>query len=188
MCMDHWHCTARVQPPGEIDGVPAIGLSAEPGTPGPVERFTTDGLDVGWYRVSQEGNEGIAAAAIFEIAEGAPVPVPLVSIHAPAISVSPALVSPNGGDVYLYPLIPAPTGAQSGEDVLEAIRGLSEVARIERWNGSTWEAAGEIQLNEVEDDLARSGKLPPLPEGEYRLIRKGTEGSHVGDFWLDETI
>jgi hypothetical protein len=188
MCMDHWHCTARVQSPGEIDGVPDLGLRAEPGRPGPVERFTTEGLDAGWYRISQEANEGVVAAAILEIAEDAPAPAPLVSIDAPAISVTPALVSPDGGEIYLYPLIPAPTGAQSREDVLEAIRGLSEVARLERWNGSTWEPTREIQLNEADDNLARTAELPQLPEGEYRLVRDGPEGRHIGHFWVDETM
>jgi WD40-like Beta Propeller Repeat len=187
VCMDHWHCTARVHPPGDTDDVPAIGLTAKPGSPGPVERFTTDGLDVGWYRISQEANEGIVAAAVFEIAEGAPAPAPLVSIDAPAISVTPTLVSPDGAQIDLYPLIPAPTGAQSREDVLRAIRGLSGVAEIERWNGSTWAAAGSIQLHETDDDLTRSAKLPPLPEGAYRLVREGPEGEHIGDFWVDET-
>jgi hypothetical protein len=188
MCMDHWHCTARVQSPGEIDGVPDLGLSAEPGMSGPVERFTTDRLDLGWYRISQEANEGIVAAAVFEIAEGALAPAPLVSIQAPAISVSPVLVSPDGAEIYLYPLIPAPTGAQSREDVLEAIRGLSEVGRIERWNGSTWKAVGEIELSEADEDLARSAELPPLPEGEYRLLREGPEGPHIGHFCVDGTV
>lgn len=188
MCMDHWHCTARVQPPGEVGGVPAIGLSATPGRPGPVERFTTDGLDVGWYRISQEANEGIVAAAILEIAEDASVPPPLVPVDDPSISVSPALVSPDGGDVYLSPLIPSPTGAQSREDVMAAIRGLSEVAQIERWDGSEWEAAGDVQLHEADDDLARSADLPPLPEGEYRLVREGPRGPHIGQFWIDGTI
>lgn len=187
MCMDHWHCTARVQPPEEIEAVPALGLSAEPGRPGPVERFTTDGLDVGWYRISQEANEAIIAAAIFEIAEDASVPVPLVPIDAPAISVTPAVVSPDGAEIYLYPLIPAPTGAQSREDVLEAIRGLSEVARIERWDGSSWVEVGESQLREADDDLARSATLPPLSEGEYRLVREGPQGPHDGRFWVDAT-
>jgi hypothetical protein len=186
MCLDHWHCTASVQRPGGSGGGPGIGLSARPGGAGPVERFTTDGLDVGWYRISQEANEGIVAAAVFEIVEGAPAPAPLVSIDAPAISVTPALVSPDGAEIDLYPLIPAPTGAQSREDVLEAVRGLSEVARLERWNGSTWEAAGEIQLREAVDDLARSAELPPLPGGEYRLVREGPEGRHIGHFWVDE--
>jgi hypothetical protein len=153
-----------------------------------VERFTSDGLEPGWYRISQEANEGMVAAAVLEIAEGAPTPAPLVSIDAPAISVTPALVSLDGAEIYLYPLIPAPTGAQSREDVLEAVRGLSEVARIERWNGSMWEAAGEIQLREGADDLARSAELPPLPEGEYRLVREGPEGRHTGHFWVDESM
>ena len=185
MCMDHWHCTARVRQPGGVGAVPAIGLSAQPGSPGPVERFTTDGLDVGWYRISQEANEGIVAAAIFEIAEDAWVPAPLVRIDAPAISVTPAVVSSNGGEIYLYPLIPAPTGAQSREDVLEAIRGLSEDARIERWEGSSWVEVGKIQLREEDDDLARSAALPPLPEGEYQLVREGPHGPHVGRFWVE---
>jgi hypothetical protein len=187
MCMDHWHCTARIQPPGGVGAVPAIGLSAQPGSPGPVERFTTGGLDAGWYRISQEANEGIVAAAIFEIAEEASVPAPLVPIDAPAISMTPAVVSSNGGQIYLYPLIPAPTGDQSREDVLEAIRGLSEDARIERWDGSSWAAVGEIQLGEADDDLARSAALPPLPEGEYRLVREGPRRPHVGRFWVDAT-
>lgn len=188
MCMDHWHCTARVQAPGEVGAVPAIGLSAEPGRPGPVERFTIDGLDVGWYRISQEANEAIAAAAMFEIVEDASAPAPLVPVDAPAISVTPAVVSPDGGDVDLYPLIPAPTGAQSREDVLEAIRGLSEVARLERWDGSSWGAAGDVRLREADDDLTLSAELPQLPEGEYRLVREGPDGQHVGHFWVDETI
>jgi hypothetical protein len=187
MCMDHWHCTARVRPLGGVVEVPAIGLSAQPGSPGPVERFTTDGLDVGWYRISQEANEGIVATAIFEIAEDASVPAPLVRIDAPAISVTPAVVSSDGGEIHLYPLIPAPTGTQSREDVLEAIRGLSEVARIERWDGSSWVEVGEIRLREADDDLARSATLPPLLEGEYRLAREGPQGPHDGRFWVDAT-
>jgi hypothetical protein len=111
-----------------------------------------------------------------------------ISIDAPAISVTPALVSPDGAEIYPYPLIPAPTGAQSREDVLEATRGLSEVARIERWDGSTWEVAGEIQLSKADDDLARSAELPPLPEGEYRLVREGPKGRHIGHFRVDGTI
>jgi hypothetical protein len=190
MCMDHWHCTARVQPPGEEVAVPAIGLSAQPGRPGPVERFTIDGLHVGWYRISQEANERIVAAAIFEIAEDASLPAPLVPVDAPAISVSPAVVSPDGGEINLYPLIPPrPDGSLSRQDVLDAIRGLSDVALIERWDGSAWQAAGEVDLREAEDaDLTLAADLPPLPEGEYRLIREGPGGPHVGHFWVDGTI
>jgi hypothetical protein len=187
MCMDHWHCTARVQPPGEVRGVPAIGLSAEPRRSGPVERFTTDGLDVGWYRISQEANEGIVAAAILEVAADGSEPAPLVSVDAPAISVTPPLVSPDGGEIHVYPLIPAPSGVQSREDVQSAIRGLTEVARLERWDGSSWEAAGDVELHMTDDDLARLADLPRLTEGEYRLVREGPVGPHIGHFWVDET-
>lgn len=185
MCMDHWHCTARIEPLGSIDAVPALGLSAEPGRPGPVERFTTAGLDPGWYRISQEANEGVVAAGIIGVSEGAPVPAPLVSTDAPAISVAPALVSIEGGELYLYPLIPAPSGTQSRQDVLAATRGLSEVAWIERWDGSGWRSVGEVELEEAEEDLARSAVLPALPQGAYRLLRDGPEGQHIGTFWVD---
>jgi hypothetical protein len=190
MCMDHWHCTARVQPPGGDGAVPAIGLSAAPGRPGPVERFTIDGLDAGWYRISQEANEAVVAAAMFEIAEDASVPAPLVPVDAPAISVTPAVVSPDGGEINLYPLIPpGPDGSLSREDVLDAIRGLSDVALIERWDGSAWGATGEVDLREAEDaDLTLAADLPPLPEGEYRLVREGPDGQHIGHFWVDETV
>jgi hypothetical protein len=101
--------------------------------------------------------------------------------------VTPAVVSPDGGETYMYPLIPAPTGAQSRGDVLEAMRGLSEVAGIERWDGFSWVEVGEIQLREADDNLARSATLPPLPHGEYRLVREGPQGPHDGRFWVDGT-
>jgi hypothetical protein len=186
MCMDHWHCTARVQPSGGIEAVPAIGLVAQPGVPGPVERFTIEGLDAGWYRISQEANEGLVASAILQIVDGAPASPPLLPIDQAGISVSPALLPPDGGDVVLYPLIPAPTGAQSREDVIAATRGLSEVARIERWTGTSWETVADVGLEEADDDLARSASVPPLPEGAYRLVREGPDAPHVGHFWIDD--
>lgn len=51
-----------------------------------------------------------------------------------------------------------------------------------------WEPAGEIQLREEADNLARTVELPPLPEGEYRLVREGPEGPNIGHFWVDETM
>src|SRR5918994_5212802 len=99
MCMDHWHCTAHIQSPGEVDAVPALGLTAQLGRPGPVERFTTDGLEPGWYRISQGSNERIVAATILEITEGVSAPAPLVAVDAPAISVTPAVVSADRAEV-----------------------------------------------------------------------------------------
>jgi hypothetical protein len=46
---------------------------------------------------------------------------------------------------------------------------------------------GEIQLREADDNLARSATLPPLPHGEYRLVREGPQGPHDGRFWVDGT-
>ena len=89
---------------------------------------------------------------------------------------TPAVVSPDGGEIYLYPLIPAPTGAQSRGDVIEAIRGLSEVARIERWDGSSWAAVGEIQLREADEDLAL-GSRPTASRGRVPTRPRGTAGA-----------
>jgi hypothetical protein len=188
MCMDHWHCTARIERSDGSVGVPAIGLGSRLGVPGPVERFTTDGLDVGWYRIMQTANEGVVATGIFEVTDGAPHPAPLVSLDAPAISISPALVSPGGDEINLYPLIPAPDGSQSREDVLQAIDGLSETARIERWDGTAWDVIATVDLVRVAgDSLQRSAILPSLEPGGYRLVRHGPEGPHVGQFWVDES-
>ena len=187
MCMDHWHCTARIEPPGSSDGVPGIGLSPKLGSPGPVVRFTTEGLEVGWYRISQVANEGIVASGLLEIVAGAPTPAPLVPVDVPAISVTPALVPTDGGRVDLYPLIPAPSGSQSREDVLRAIAGLSETALIERWDGSGWTHLGRVALSKGVD-LGSSAGLPPLPQGAYRLVREGPGGPHIGHFWVEGTI
>lgn len=188
MCMDHWHCTARVERSDGSVAVPGIGLGPRLGVPGPIERFTTDGLDVGWYRISQTANEGVVAAGVFHVVAGAPAPAPLVSVDAPAISISPALVSPGGDEINLYPLIPAPDGSQSREDVLRAIEGLSETARIERWDGAGWEVVATVDLLRVPgDSLQRSAVLPSLAAGAYRLVRDGPERPHVGPFWVDES-
>jgi hypothetical protein len=188
MCMDHWHCTARIERSDGSVGVPDIGLGPRLGVPGPVERFTTDGLDVGWYRISQTANEGVVATGMFHVVVGAPSPAPLVSVDAPAISISPALVSPGGDEINLYPLIPLPDGSQSREDILQAIDGLAETARIERWDGAGWDVVDTLDLLGVAgDSLQRSAELPSLDPGEYRLVRDGPQGPHVGHFWVDES-
>jgi hypothetical protein len=190
MCMDHWHCTARIQPPGEIDAVPDIGLGARPGAPGPTERFTTDGLEVGWYRVSQTAYEGVVASGIFEVASGAPPPTPLVRDDEPAISIAPAVLSPEGGEVFLYPLVPGESdGGLSREDIQRAVEELSETARIDRWDGHAWEAVATVDLVRVpDDDLPRTAVLPSLDEGAYRLVREGPDKTLVGQLWVDASV
>ena len=187
MCLDHWHCTARVNDADSV-AVPAIGLGPRAGMPGPIERFTTDGLDVGWYRLAQEANEGVVAAAIFEVAEGAEPLTPLVPIDAPAISVSPTLLSPDGGAVSLYPIDPGERLAvQAGRPA--ATEGLAESARLERWDGSDWEEVAEVELTtEDGDDFARTARLPSLLPGDYRLVREGPDTAHVGHLWVVEPV
>jgi hypothetical protein len=189
MCVDHWHCTGEVEPLGENAGGNAIGLTASLDSPGPVERFTTDGLEVGWYRISQMSTEG-TATGVMEVAEGAPAPAPLPPLDAPAISVHPALVPTEGGRTILYPLVPSPTGFLSIGDVEQAVEGLSETARVERWVGAQWTSVTEVELQPLGPDmpdarLGRSVELPSLPEGEYRLVRTGPGHPHTGGFWVE---
>jgi len=42
-----------------------------------IERFSTAGLDPGWYRLRQEGSHNQTATGIFHITAGAPTPAPL---------------------------------------------------------------------------------------------------------------
>ena len=189
MCMDHWHCTARMEGAGGELEMPALGLSAAVGRPGPVERFTTEGLDVGWYRISQEANEGVVAAGILEVAEGAPAPAPLVAVDEPAISVQPPLVAPDGSPVTLQPLIPPVAGSQRIEDVEAGVEGLSESAAVERWEAGSWVPVAEIGFEPAPAPpfFSREAALPALPVGEYRLVRAGPDGAHVGHFWVADT-
>lgn len=190
MCMDHWHCTAEmVAPGGELES-PALGLEATEDQPGPVERFTTDGLEAGWYRISQEANEGVVASGILEVADGAPTPAPLVAVGEAAISVQPPLVTPDGAVVTLSPLIPAPTGTKTIEDVETAVQGLTEGAAVDRWDGGAWEHVADVEPASPPPrppDHSRSVRLPALSEGAYRLIRSGPRGDHVGPFWVAAT-
>jgi hypothetical protein len=47
MCMDHWHCTAQIQPPGGSLHVPSIGLGPRPGMPAPSSGSPPMGCDRG---------------------------------------------------------------------------------------------------------------------------------------------
>jgi hypothetical protein len=185
MCLDHWFCTAPVARPGDPFGVEDIGMSAEPGGTATAERFTTAGLAPGWYRVSQTMHDGVVATGVFEVAADAPVPPPLIPIDAPAISVRPVLVPPAGTVAELSPLVPPVGGGSSRGAVEQAIAGLDEVARIERWDGAGWSSVVEVPLGPSEwDTIARSLAIPALGEGAYRLVRTGPAGDHTGGFWV----
>jgi hypothetical protein len=188
MCMDHWHCTAEVQP--SIDGlaVRLIGLSPTLESPGPVERFTTAGLEPGWYRISQTSNDGTVASGVLQIAEDAEAPAPLVPVDDPAISIHPAVMSTAGATVTLHPLIPAPSGSQSITDVEAAIEELAETADLERWDGGEWVHVSVVSLEPPapgESTVGRSAIIPEdLDPGAYRLVRAGPDGRHTGSFWV----
>jgi hypothetical protein len=182
MCLDHWFCTAEPQALGEMV-VNSIGLSARAGTPGPSERFSTKGLDKGWYRISQMANEGNVAAAILQVVPGADSVAPLVPVDKPAILITPVLVKPTGVTVQLLP--PLVPGVNSVGELERAIAGLAETASIERWDGRDWKPIADIALRpSPSEPLGRNADLPALAEGDYRLVRVGTNGPHTGRFWV----
>ena len=188
MCMDHWHCTAKVQSSDGDLAVPAIGLSASRGRPGPVERFTTAGLTTGWWRISQQANEGVVAAGFLEVADGAARPAPLSPTDVPSISVTPVLVPAQGGPITLFPLVPAKDGTQSLSDVEEAVAGLAETATVEQWHEGRWNHVADITLAVQPEGagLERTADLPPLQPGEYRIVRAGNDQPHTGRLWVTE--
>ena len=190
MCMDHWHCTAKIQPLDGDFAVPDIGLSATPGHPGPIERFTTEGLTKGWYRIGQRANEGVVARGVLEVAGDASMPAPLSPTDAPSISVTPAVLSAQGGKVTLFPLIPAEGGTQSLSDVQQAVAGLAEVANLERWQDDGWIHMTDVALAVQPENpgLERIAELPPLEQGEYRLVRNGEDRRHTGRLWISDDV
>jgi hypothetical protein len=181
MCLDHWYCTATVQPGNGMVGVEDIGLGASPGRPGAAERFTLDGLEPGWYRISHAADDGQVAAGIIEVTTDAPAPAPLAPVNGPAISMQPVL-TPEGGTTVITPLLQG----VSGTDLATIEARQSEDATIERWQDRTWVPAATVPLEPAADAGigARTLRVPALVEGEYRVVRTGPDGEHVGRFWV----
>lgn len=189
MCLDHWHCTAQMQPLSGDRAVQAIGLSATPQQPGPVERFSTDGLEPGWYRVSQTANEGVVARGVVEVAEGAADPAPLWPTDEPAISVQPPVLTEDGGTVTLTPLVPSnPDGSLSAEDVEAAVADLEDAVTLQRWTGETWVGTGgplPLTTPDEQGYFEVTAEIPAgLGPGAYRLLRSGPDGDHTGNLWV----
>ena len=179
MCQDHWHCTAGLQPVGSITGSVDLEVNA-----GAVQRFTTAGLEVGWYRVAQGGAHGT-----FRVDAAAAAPAPLWPVDEPAISVSPAVVPVAATAVVLSPLVPpGEDGSLSAESVRLATDDLSATVVVERWDGDRWTPAAEV-VGEVRDPVdvyaGMRVELPELAHGEYRVVRSGADGVHTGRFWVD---
>lgn len=185
LCLDFWLCTASLLPEDGDLIVPSIGVGL-----GAVFRFTTAGLEPGWYRLGQSGDGG--ARGVFEVSADAADPVPLPPTDTASLSVSPTLVPPDGGSVRLTPLVP---DSQSVADVVAATDGLADDVAVERWAGDRWEPVARLALtdsasadaaaNPDEPHLERTAELPPLPVGAYRLVRNGPAGDHHGLFWVD---
>lgn len=189
MCLADWHCTARWYPPDapEVQGAEDIGLGVAAGSPGPVERFTVDGLDPGWYRVVQEAYGGVVARGVFEVAADAPAATPLWPTDAPAVSVQPGLLATTGGAVTLVPLV-APVDGNLDAGMLEAaMTGLGPLALVQRWDGSGWTEAGDVETTAA-DEVSVPGELratlPALEPGAYRVLLRGNGKELMGSFWV----
>jgi hypothetical protein len=189
MCLDHWHCTAQIRADGDL-AVPDIGLGATPEHPGPPGRFSTTGLDVGWYRLSQEANEGLVATGIFQVVVDAAEPAPLIPTGIPALSVGPTLLPPGGQEVTVSPVVPPVSGSLSAGDLEAAMAGASETARVEHWDGAGWVPILEAGLALTAGAPAwdRTAAVRPLPEGTYRLVVATPDGDLIGSFWVDDVV
>jgi hypothetical protein len=160
-------------------------LTAKQGTIGVPQRFTTEGLSRGWYRITQHANEDIVAQAIFEVALDADPVAPLDPTDQPAISVTPVVVSSEGSTVELGALLPATDGAPTREEIERSVEGMGEVVSVEQWDGREWHQVGTVTLHSsLVDELLRNVDVPALTIGEYRFVRAGPNGSHSGRFWV----
>lgn len=190
LCLADWHCTARWYAPGapEVQGFNDIGLGVGPGAPGPLVRFTTDGLAPGWYRVVQESVDGVVAHGVLEVADGAPAPAPLWPEDSPAVTVQPPLVPASGGDVALVPLVPPDDGGNLSAEMLSgAMAGLDPDALVQRWADGAWADVGTVATEEpaaesVPGELA--ARLPALDPGAYRVLLRGNGKELEGSFWV----
>lgn len=192
-CLVGWQCTSTVERGGEV-AVPAIGLSAQVGRPGPLFRLSAEGLEPGWYRLSQTSNDGLVATGVLEVRDGAEEPVPLGALEDEQLFVTPGLLPTTGGQVDLNPYTPPDeNGYGSIEDVVEAFEGAAETARVERWDGSAWVAVVEVPLAEPDIEglpegsyQQRTAVVPALGPGAHRMVREGPSRSWTGQFWVVE--
>lgn len=166
-------CLPSCTPPSFESAVPTMsdgwGASPTPGNPGPAMRFSTDGLDDGWYRLVQG-----PASGVFEIADDAPAPAPLWSLDTASVQPSPALTGLRGTRVAL--------GAVTAD--------VSDYATVERWDGAAWQPTTSVPLSRpaaAPSDVFAD--IPGLEPGEFRLVltdfEDGEQGESVwGNFWV----
>lgn len=191
LCTDFWGCTGEI---GGSGAVPDIGLSAESGR-GPLTWLRVEGLEPGWYRLSQTANEGTVATASFRVGDDAAAQPPSDVTGNAHLGVEPAVrttaMSSTMATVRLVVHevttgIPVPERWQDG------------VVRVERWEDGGWGTGfvGDgLQLTPSTDPDqpdAYTVDLGPWPPGTYRLAI-GTDDVTAtptleGRFWVvDET-
>ena len=186
-CLAFWFCTGGLHPAGDEIVIRTIGLQPPAGGVGPSERFSTKGLDKGWYRISQKANEGVVATAILQVVPGADPIAPLDPVDKPAIMIAPVLVKPSGATVLLLP--PLVPGVRSSGEREPAVAGLAETAALERWDGHGWQPMTDVALKpSPTEPLSHNAELPALAEGDYRLVRAGPNGAHTGRFWVTGAV
>lgn len=191
MCLINWPCVGGLSASDEPSSVPDIGLAPTALEPGPPQRFSTDGLDAGWYRLTQQDTSGGDVSAVFEIAGSAPRPAPLRPIDRQGLEIAPALLTSDGGPVGVWPHLISQGGPiQDARDSPE-VAALDEVVRLERWDGQDWVAVTDLDLTirrggplEDSDGVGRTATIPPLSPGEYRLVRAGADEPWVGNLWI----
>lgn len=188
MCLISWRCVGE-----NTDTRPEvadIGLAPGAQGPGPALRFSTEGLNPGWYRVTVSADTTSELSAMFDVADGARHPAPLQPKDRPSVLVEPALVTTHGQDVTLRAVLVPPAEGEPAPDPAEdpEVANLAEVVELERWDGTNWTAVAELDLR-PNDDLERTDRtaaVPSLHPGEYRIVRGGPTGPHIGNLWVRE--
>ncbi|NCT90410.1 hypothetical protein GXB85_05520 [Cellulomonas sp. APG4] len=183
LCLAEWECVGSVGP--RLGATEDIGLGAEPGTLGPATTFSTEGLGDGWYRLVQSAvlDEDVATGA-FEIRAGAGAAPPLPPRDEVALTVTPVLVPPDGGQVSVATWVPAGAdGTLTSEDVEAADRQLGATALVQRWTTQQWRDAIEVRVGRRDAGLGVEWGspvvLPALEEGSYRVVRTRDDGSQA---------
>lgn len=169
LCLPGPGCVAPPFEPAVPSASDGFGYSPTPGNPGPAMRFSTDGLDDGWYRLVQG-----PASGVFQIADDAPASAPLWSLDTTSVQVSPALTGLRGTRVAL--------GAVTAD--------VTDYAMVERWDGTAWQPATEVALTRpasAPTDVRT--EIPGLEPGAYRVVLTESGGDAQGDglwgnFWV----
>ncbi len=187
-CLESWPCVGLAAQPGSTITAPAVLLTAPAGGDGPLELIDLLDLDPGWYRLSK-GVERVAGgsvtvSAVVEVSASAPLtpPAPRGSTH--RLTLAPALVAADReGQVVRVSTVLNGGAGGSVEELQRVEPSLSSNAEIERWDGERWARVGTVPVDRGDPDqsgiAATRVRLPSLPAGAYRLVRRQAGGREV---------